>query len=195
MAPETSFGELMARVRDRDPEAQRRLFEAYVRRLVGLARAHLDTVVRRVDAEDVVQSVFKSFFVRHAAGDWELGGWQDLWSLLAVITLRKCSRQNRDARSGRRDVRREQTPCPGGSGPWPQAASPEPSPEEAAVLAELVEHLLCGLEGVDRQIVALTLQGEAVPRISEQAGCSERKVYRFQAYLRDYLERLREEAA
>jgi hypothetical protein len=66
----------------------------------------------------------------------------------------------------------------------------EPGPEETAALAELVEHLLDGLDGPGQQIVRLTLEGEPIPAIAEQVGCSERKVYRVQAHLREYLEGL-----
>jgi hypothetical protein len=72
------------------------------------------------------------------------------------------------------------------------AAAPEPTPEEAAALVELVERLLSGAGQRERPILALTLQGETPARIAEQVGCSERKVYRVQEELRVYLERLRD---
>ena len=40
--------------------------------------------------EDVMASVFKSFFRRHAEAPFDLSSWDSLWSLLTLITLRKC---------------------------------------------------------------------------------------------------------
>lgn len=38
-----------------------------------------------------MQSVFRSFFVRHRNGQFELGAGDNLWSLLDMITVRKCT--------------------------------------------------------------------------------------------------------
>src|SRR5438034_4074023 len=48
--------------RSGDPEAARQLFEQYVDRLVALARRRLSrNLAGRVDPEDIVQSVFRTF--------------------------------------------------------------------------------------------------------------------------------------
>ena len=55
-----------------------------------LAGTRLNTRVRRqVDPEDVVQALFRSFFDRQAAGQFELENWNSLWSLLVRIAVRK----------------------------------------------------------------------------------------------------------
>ena len=58
-----------------------------------------------------MQSVFKSFFRRHAEGQFDLAGWDSLWALLTVITL-KVRPQGKEYLAACRDVRREvqQTP-------------------------------------------------------------------------------------
>jgi RNA polymerase sigma-70 factor (ECF subfamily) len=193
VAQELSFEELMGGLRAGDEAAAEEVFRAFVGRLVALADRHLERAVRqRVGPEDVVQSVFRSFFRRQAAGQWHAASWRNLWSLLATITVRKCRRQNRLAHAARRDVAREVHPKPLSSdaGSFRAPPAPEPTPEEAAVLAELVEHLLTGLTGPEQEIVRRTLQGEAIPAIAEQVGCSRRKVYRVQEQLREYLQRL-----
>ena len=59
----------MERLRAGDDEAAREVFDRFARRLVGLARRRFDRrLAHRVDPEDVVQSAFKSFFVRHREG-------------------------------------------------------------------------------------------------------------------------------
>jgi RNA polymerase sigma-70 factor (ECF subfamily) len=196
MSLDASFEELRERLRVGDEAAAEEVFRTYVRRLAALAERHLSLAVRqRVDPEDVVQSVFRSFFRRQAAAQWRLKGWRDLWGLLATITVRKCRGQNRLGRAACRDVRREEHPEPLGSsgGVLREPSDPEPTPEEGAVLAELIEHLLAGRPEREQQIVSLTLQGETIPAIAGQVGCSERKVYRIQAQLREYLESLRGE--
>src|SRR6266478_2806061 len=88
MAEEPSFDDLMTRLRADDSMAATNLFRRYSRRLIGLARTRLQgEMKRKVDPEDVMQSVFRSFFRRHADGKFELEGWDNLWSLLACITL------------------------------------------------------------------------------------------------------------
>ena len=84
MSPDESFDALMARLRARDEAAASLVWDRYVRQLISLARSHLNTLVRRkVDPDEVVQSVFRSFFLRQAAGQFDLTGWDGLWGLLA----------------------------------------------------------------------------------------------------------------
>ena len=62
MSTDGSFDQLMVRLRAGDPDAASVIFHGFVRRLIGLARTKLDAALQnKVDAEDVAQSVFKSF--------------------------------------------------------------------------------------------------------------------------------------
>src|SRR5439155_26063117 len=111
--------------------AARAAFDHFTRRLIALAHRHLDGRLRlKVDPEDVVQSVYKSFLVRYGAdrlaGEDEHG----LWALLTRITLRKCADRARYHRAGRRDAAREE--AAGDVGPWQDVAGREPTPDEAA---------------------------------------------------------------
>ena len=45
--------------------------------------------------------------MRQAEGQFEVAGWNELWSLLAVITLRKCGHKVQHYRAACRDTRRE----------------------------------------------------------------------------------------
>ena len=173
-----------------DDDAAREVFRRYAGRLIQLARVRLDRRTRqKVDPEDVVQSVFRSFFTRQAEGRFDLASWDDLWSLLVVITIRKCRRQAVALRAGRRDVRRElhasQLPEPEA---FLEAAGPEPTPEEVVSLVETVERLLSGASEVERRIIMLRLQGCTPAEISREVGeISERKVYRVLAQARKRL--------
>jgi RNA polymerase sigma-70 factor, ECF subfamily len=64
--------DLLARWRSGDQQAAAELFRCYAGRLAALARSHLSRKIgQRLDAEDVVQSVYRSFFAdaRENTGD------------------------------------------------------------------------------------------------------------------------------
>jgi RNA polymerase sigma-70 factor, ECF subfamily len=186
-----SFTDWMARLRAGDDEAATQVFNRFSARLIELARARLGGRMRqKMDPEDLLQSVFQSFFTRFAAGKMEgLQGWDNLWAMLVVITIRKCGRRIDYFHAGRRDVRREesvQPPSDGSEVNWDPSAV-EPTPLEAAQLAEMVEQLLSSFEGRHREILSLSLQGHSVPEISERVGCTERTVYRVLERANDWL--------
>lgn len=157
--------------------------------MIGLARKHLGTQLQhKIDPEDVVQSAYKSLLLRYGEGAMSADGGDGLWGLLTVITVRKCADRVRFHRAERRDVRRE---APGGQevAPWSEALSREPTPEEAVVLAEVVEELLRRLESDDRVVIEMSLQGFTTQEISEQTGRAERSVRRLRERVRKFLER------
>lgn len=195
MSADRSFDDLMARLRAGDNDAATQVFNRFSHRLIGLAQSRLDRRVRqKVDPEDVLQSVFRSFFVRYADAPPELQGWDNLWAMLVVITVRKCGRRVEYFHAARRDIQREvsRTPAADPSAADWDVSGDEPTPSEAAVLTETVDLLLSRLEGRQRDILALTLQGLAVPEISAQLGCTERTVYRVLERVKEWLEEMRE---
>ena len=144
-----------------------RSFERFTRRLIGLARNHLDTRLQhKIDPEDVVQSAYKSFLLRYGEGALAAEGWDGLWGLLTVITLRKCADRVRYYRTQGRDLAREDRRS--NDDTWREAMGREPTPEQAAVLAETVETLLADLAGDERAVVEMSLQGHSTQEISTQ---------------------------
>lgn len=194
MSDDTSFLALMARLRSGDDAAAARIFQKFAHRLVGLARQRLPQDVKaKVDPEDVLQSVMRTFFIRHGAGQFQMSGWHDLWNLLAAITVRKCGGKIDYYRAVRRDAKREATPwsAADSAADWEPIAR-EPTPSEVLMLVEVMEDVVRGLGERDRHILELTLQGEAAQRISEQLACSERTVERVLERIRKNLERANE---
>jgi RNA polymerase sigma-70 factor (ECF subfamily) len=171
-------------------DASRALFELYTQRLIALARNHLHIQLqRKVDPEDVVQSAYKSFFLRY--GDDVLGGQKldDLWSLLSLITLRKCADRVRHYTTERRNLSREAgSESADDAESWREAIDREPTPEQAAVLAETVERMLADLSPPERPIVELSLQGYSTREVSERLGRAERSVRRVRERVRERLE-------
>src|SRR5262249_4250194 len=153
-----------------------------------------DALLRpKVDPEEVVQSVFRSFFRRHGEGHFDLDDWGSLWGLLARITARKCARKNARFRAPCRDVRKEASPPSEGgeaAAGW-LAGAREPTPEDAAVPLETVEQGMRGLAAHEREIVVLRLQGYSTAEVSAALDCTERKVQRVIGRVRQRLERLR----
>jgi RNA polymerase sigma-70 factor (ECF subfamily) len=73
---------------------------------------------------------------------------------------------------------------------WRQAIDREPTPEQAAVLAETVAQVLEDLAPPERPIVELSLQGYSTREVSEQLGRAERSVRRVRERVRQRLERI-----
>jgi RNA polymerase sigma-70 factor (ECF subfamily) len=193
MAASDSFHDVMARLRAGDEAAAREVFQRFVQKLVRLARRQFDAVLRRkVDPEDVVQSAYKSFFLRYGEGKLAVESWGNLWGLLTLITMRKCLDRVEYLRAAGRDVKREAAAHPGaaGAGPWWEPIAREPTPEEAAVLAETVERLLRDLDAGERPILEMSLQGYTTQEISQRLVLAERSVRRLRQRIRKQLERM-----
>ena len=96
---------LMARLRAGDDDAAAMVFRRFTHRLIALARTQLETTSQaRADVEDVVQSAYKSFFSRYGQGQFHFDDWDDLWGLLTIITLRKCSNRRTYLHARRHDM-------------------------------------------------------------------------------------------
>src|SRR5690349_20841483 len=88
--PGPSDGSLLARVREGSQDAAAALYHRYAQRLLALARAKCgDDLAARVDAEDIVQSVFGSFFRGARQGYYDVPSGEEMWGLLLVIGLNK----------------------------------------------------------------------------------------------------------
>lgn len=179
------------RLRAGDSVAEQKLVDRYTDRLVHLARTRLSSQIgRRVDPEDVLQSVYRSFFRRLRGGQFEVRHSQDIWSLLATITINKSLRQVRHHSAQKRAVAAEvngvleehlQTATPA-------ALSREPLPEDVAVFVEETEMMMRRLSALHRQILHLCMQGHDVDHIAQRAECSERTVERAVHLARTHLE-------
>lgn len=191
MSTDQSFDMVMSRLKAGDAEAASQIFGRFVDRLVALAsRQFEEKFWAKADPEEVVQSVYQTFFRRQDASPFALSDWDGLWALLAKITLNKCHREQDYWRAGKRDARREN---PTGDLPdaeaWQDVIDQEPTPYQAMILAETLERLLIQFDSSQRQIVELTLQGYTTAEIAVICERSERTVARVIERVR---ERIRE---
>lgn len=185
-----SFSTLKERLHSGDDAAAREVFDRFAVRLVALARRQFNRrLVCRVDPEDLVQSAFKSFFLRQREGMLQPADWDELWSVLTLITVRKCVDRVGYLRAKKRDVFREAQAHEGQEMPWQFALDREPRPDEAAALAETVDNLLQATDSVDRPILELSLQGYTAAEIGLRLGRALRSVQRVREQVRKRLER------
>ncbi len=178
MWSEASFDELMRQVRGGDDAAETVLFRQYVRRLIALASRQFDQYLReRADIENVVLSACKSFFLRHRRGEFHADDWDELWSVLAMITLRKCADRLKYLRATRRDAGRD-VGWPDTSDDFLGLLDQAPAPEDEAIFADLIEQLRRAMSPDDRPIIEHLLIGYTAVEIAERLDCSERTVRR-----------------
>jgi RNA polymerase sigma-70 factor (ECF subfamily) len=190
MGADATFDELMRRVQGGDDAAETVVFRRYVHQLISLAARQFEASLRdRADVENVVLSAYKSFFLRNARGEFEVNDWSELWSLLAMITLRKCAKRRRHLRAARRDAHREVGWRDRDDEPR-QLMDRAPTPAESAILTETVETLLQAMTPDDRPIVEGILLGYTAQEVAAQLDCSERTVRRVRQRAKRRLQRL-----
>jgi RNA polymerase sigma factor (sigma-70 family) len=191
-ARDGSFDDFMARVRSGDSAAETMIFRRFVDRLIVLAAKQFDGWIRdQADVENVVLSAYKSFFRRNKRGEYELADWDELWALLMIITLHKCTKRRKHLRAARRDAGRQVSLAGHDVGvAW--LADRSPTPEEAAMLTETLEHLFQAMAPFDRPLVEHILMGYTAVEIAERLDCSERTVRRVRQRAKYQLEQLLE---
>jgi len=187
---ETSFQGIMGKLKAGDSVAAADVHQRYADRLVQLARRRLAKRYQtKFDPDDVVQSAFHSFFRRHAEGQFEFESWDNLWSLLTSITIRKCGRRVKSYNSAKRDIQREHV-LNADADMAALGASREPTPDDAALLEETLDQLLSELSPDQQQVLILKLQNYSNEEISEKIGRTERTVYRVLTLIRQRLQEI-----
>src|SRR5437762_486755 len=103
---EPTDSSLLRRLREGNQDAATKLYLRYAERLRLLARAECSPdLARRIDADDIVQSVFASFFQGVNRGLYEVPAGEELWKLFLVIALNKIRAKGVFHRAAKRDVR------------------------------------------------------------------------------------------
>src|SRR5262249_48019536 len=154
---------------------------------VALAQSRLSaSMAGRVDPEDVVQSVYRSFFTEARADRLELHQSGGLWQLLVTITLNKLHNQVKRLTTQKRSVPRERSF--GGEdsliGLQGLPIADGPSPVEAVALVDELEQVMRVLGPVERRVLELRLQGCTLKEIAADTKCSERTVRRIVAEIK-----------
>jgi RNA polymerase sigma-70 factor (ECF subfamily) len=177
MAQEATI-HLVARWQNGDQDAAEQLFQRYAHRLAALVRSRLSNrFAQRLDAEDVVQSAYRSFFGHVQEGRFAIERGGDLWKLLVVVTLHKLQHQVRHNSAEKRDVVREQRDRTEDER-FVDLIAQEPSPIEAVALADQLEEVMRRLDPLHRQMLELRLQGHDWAEIAAATQRTQRTVRR-----------------
>lgn len=167
----TSVGELLGKVRGGDAAAAEELVRTYEPELRRAIRVRLtDARLRRlVDSIDICQSVLAGFFVRTAAGQYDIQTPEELLKLLVTMARNRvidwARRSQADRRDGRRDVSIEQD-----NGEQMQFASPQPGPVSVLVSRELLEQVRSRLSDEELKLMEQRAEGLDWNEIAAQTG-------------------------
>jgi len=182
---------LLNRVRLGSEDAATHLYLRYAQRLRGLVRAQSSSeLARRVDVEEIVQSIFGSFFRGASQGYYDVPVGEELWKLFLVIALNKIRAKGAFHRATKRDVRRTL------EGDIRASCAEVPEEQDSADLAFLrltVEEAMERLPPPHRQIVALRIEGYEVAEIAQRTERSKRTVERLLQEARSQLAYLLQE--
>lgn len=166
---------LLRRFRRGDQDGATAIYLRYAHRLRGFVRAKRSPqLAQRVDVEDIVQSVFRSFFEGVSHGDYEVPAGEELWKLFLVIALNKIRVQGRFHRAAKRDVRQTQSSDLGAG------AMEEPSQDDSAYafLELVVDEVLGRLPTAHRTMIEKRIAGYEIAEIAEQTRRSKRTIER-----------------
>lgn len=182
---------LVRRFRDGEQDAATALYLKYASRLETLAKAQTSPVLTtRFDPEDVVQSVFRTFFRRASAGLYQVPEGDELWQLLLVLALNKIRELAIYHRAKKRDVTRTQDAKVLFQQGGESAANTQSSMH---VLRMVVDEFMNQLPETHREIASLRIEGYQVDEIAARTGRSKRTVERVLSLLRVQLSHTLEE--
>lgn len=192
-----SDGSLVRRFQAGEQDAATVLYKRYAHRLQRLAeRNTASDLAARFDAEDVVQSVFRTFFRRVQIGHYDLPEGEELWRLLLVISLNKIRSLAVHHRARKRSVSLTVAADPQAMSRLAEASSGDLALNS---LRLVIDEMLGGLSETQQQIVLLRIDGCQVEDIAARTGRSKRTVERvlqtFRQCLREFIDEPRENSA
>src|SRR5262245_28835758 len=178
--------QLIERCRAGDQDAARVLFDSFVERLLPLARRRISQrLASRVDAEDIVQSVFRTFFARLKEDQFEIENHDDLFRLLVRITVHKTLRQIAHHRAAKRNPGQEMGQSDSAHEQLLQLLTSEPTPEATVSFLDQLEHFMQQMPEADRRILELRMEGFSTDEIAQKTGSYDRKIRRVLERIRD----------
>jgi RNA polymerase sigma-70 factor (ECF subfamily) len=168
MADDNTFADLLSRVRSGDEQAATELIRRYESAVRVEVRMRLaDSRLRRVlDSMDLCQSVMASFFIRAAAGQYNLERPEQLARLLVTIARNKVAYQARRQQAQRRDQRRDVEAGRVGHEP----AGSEPSPSRVVSGREMLAELRRRLTREELRVADLRAEGQSWAEIAAALG-------------------------
>ena len=173
---------------DATPGYESVVFERYSGRLYNFAQQNLPGyLARRIDADDVLQSVFRSFFRRNANKEFRFDESLDLWKLLSAITFRKICTAQTHHHAQRRDIFHDRDLLAGES----RAAirSDIPGPDQLCEICDMIDWVTTQLPPRYRLVIQMRLEGYRIHEIADATSISERSIKRVLSRVRELLAR------
>jgi RNA polymerase sigma-70 factor, ECF subfamily len=180
---------LLRRLRIGNQEAATELYRRYSERLRALAQANYSAALARsLEVDDIVQSVFASFFQRAGKGEYDVPAGEELWKLFLVMAMNKIRAKSNYYLADKRDVRITR-----GGDTLERHAQSDIVTEDAehAFLQMVMEEAMENLPESHRPIIRLRTEGYDVAEIATQLGRAQRTVERvlqqFRAHMAEVL--------
>lgn len=168
--------DLLEAFRSGQMDASTRLYMKYADRLIGMtARKSSSELAAKVDPEDIVQSVFRTFFRRVEKGQYDVPEGEDIWKLLLVITLNKIRAVVAFNRAAKRDMRRTRSDAM-----VEEAVAQADNKDEIALatLRIVIDELLADQIEVNQIIIRQRIEGYDILEIAKNVNRSKRTVER-----------------
>jgi len=166
----------MRRLRLGSEDAATQIYLRYAHRLRALATAQSSPdLIRCIDAEEIVQSVFGSFFRKAKNGYYDVPEGEELWRLFLVIALNKIRAKGAHYRAAKRDIRLT------AGGAMLETCPPLARGDDAAAMRDLqllIGEALESLPPEHREIIVLRMEGYRVEEIADRIRRSKRSVER-----------------
>lgn len=174
--PSEESAEILENYLNGEDTAAKAIFDRYTTRLIGLAKKNMSQKMQsRVDAEDIVQAVYQSFFLKTDKDNQkiELKRNGSLWNLLAAMTVKKVLKRVDYEFAQKRTPNREES-----NAFILDLLENEPTPDDSVMLIEQLTVFMAQLKERDRNIFQLRLQGESREVIATQLNIAETTVRR-----------------
>lgn len=168
---------LLKRFQNRDFDAATQLYVRYAQRIRNLAQSQCSTALaRQIEPDDIVQSVFGSFFRRAAQGEYQVPDGNELWRLLLSIALNKIRAKGIYHSAHKRDARR--TTQMAAVEKWVEPARQGDDAVPYAFLKMVIHEAMEELSHAEKTMIALRIDGYEVAEIAEKTKTSKRSVER-----------------
>ncbi|MHB8970147.1 MAG: RNA polymerase sigma factor [Pirellulaceae bacterium] len=176
---------LLSRFRNGEDDAATAIYLRYAKRLQLLARAQSgkDLAVR-VDPEDVVQSVFRTFFRRASEGHYTIPDGEELWKLFLVIALNKVRELGEYHRAAKRDV--GHTTALDTIEDY-VAGQQQLNEQAFGVLRMTIDEVLAELPEIQRRMAIMRIEGHGIDQIAKTTRRAKRSVERVLQNFRNQL--------
>jgi RNA polymerase sigma-70 factor (ECF subfamily) len=162
-----------------NPIKAQELVDRYTDRLLALARRRISQrLASRIDPEDIVQSVFRTFFRRAKEKRFTIADHDDLSKLLFRITVHKTLRQVAHHKAAKRDPNQETAQGEHSQEMVLELLGKEPTPATVAIFVDQMDHFFQRLDPEMCKILQMRMDGYGTEEIAKELNTYDRKVRR-----------------